>query len=151
MAILAQATTRWDGVTELQFPYHPGLIEALKVSIPARGREWHPATKTWIVTAAYTPIGIRLLRDAFPDAAVGSDRTAPPPPRPPEPLRPSDRFYAALHLQPTAPPALVHAAYRCLSKKLHPDKVPPGERDQAHRQMVAVNEAYGELRDRASA
>ena len=151
MPILAQATTRWDGATELRFPYHPGLIEALKLSIPAHAREWNPGSKTWIVSAAYTPIGVRLLRDVFPDATISGDRTAPPPPRPPEPLRPSDRLFAALHLQPTAPPELVLAAFKCLAKLHHPDRAPIADRDRAHRAMIETNNAYDEIRDRASA
>jgi len=89
------------------------------------------------------------MLETFGDAEIQDDRREPY--RRPEPIRTSDHRLATLHLLPSAPPELVEAAYRCLSKLHHPDRVAPSERDRAHREMVAVNAAYTELRDRASA
>jgi DnaJ-class molecular chaperone len=50
--------------------------------------------------------------------------------------------YRELHLLPSAPPVVVTAAYKALSKLAHPDK------GGTTRQMQRVNEAYGTLAKR---
>ncbi len=149
MGTLPRIRAKWDSSIELTFPYDPALVDALKANIPGRARSYQPATKVWSVTAAWAAIASRLMLETFDDVEIVDDRQEPY--RRPEPIRTSDQRLAALHLMPSAPPELIEAAYRCLSKLHHPDRVAPSERDQAHRQMVAINGAYNELRDRASA
>jgi hypothetical protein len=55
-----------------------------------------------------------------------------------------DSAYTTLHLLPSAPPALIQAAYRTLARLLHPDA---GGGDEAA--MVALNLAYERLQERA--
>jgi hypothetical protein len=149
MTTIPRITAKWNSSIELQFPYDPALVDALKASIPGRARSYDPATKVWTVTAAWAAIATRLMLETFGDVEIQDDRQEPS--RRPDPIRTSDHQLAALHLLPSAPPELVAAAFRCLSKLHHPDKAPPGERDQAHQQMIVINEAYDALRDRASA
>lgn len=148
MATLPQATRRWDGGVVLRFPYAPTLITRIKDAIPSDQRSWQPDLKVWTVEPAYASLAIGLLKQQFPDAIVeGEFRT---PPRP-EPIRSSDEFYRRLHLLPSAPVELIEASYRCLARLHHPDRLPAPERARGNEAMVALNEAFEKLRDRASA
>ncbi len=101
-----------DGRAVLKFPYDPWLVESLKTGIPGHARSYAPETKAWTVAPAYVAVATRLMLAAFPDVElVDPSRTAPP----------SDP-YVVLHLLPSAPPELVTAAHKCLSKLHHPDK-----------------------------
>ena len=51
-------------------------------------------------------------------------------------------YYDILEVSPTASAETIHAAYRALSKKYHPDVCPDGTE-----QMQRINEAYGVLSD----
>ena len=63
-------------------------------------------------------VAIEILLTHFPDAEIPRrGRT----PTTTTPLAGNDPF-ALLHLRETAPPELIHAAYRCLAKIHHPDK-----------------------------
>ncbi len=132
-----------NGAAEVRFPYHRGLVDALKTSIPASERDYDPVTKVWTVRSAfYATIAHRLMVQAFGHVETFNaprDQTSAPPPNP---IRSTDRDFAALHLLPSAPPALVEAAFRCLSKELHPD------RGGQHEAMVRLNQAVGSLRAR---
>jgi len=149
MATIPRIRAGWDGSVDLAFPYDQAFIDALKASIPGRARSYDPGTKVWTVAAAWAAIATRLMIEAFGDVALEDDRQRSA--RRPAPDRAGDHRLAALHLLPSAPPELIEAAYRCLSKLHHPDRAAPSDRDQAHRQMVAVNAAYDALRDRVSA
>ncbi|MDP9363483.1 MAG: J domain-containing protein [Chloroflexota bacterium] len=146
--VIPQATRKRGGGIVLRFPYNPGLIERLKVSIPSVCRSWDPVLKVWTVEAAYANLAIGLLQSTYPEATVGGS-TAPP--RGPDPIRPSDPHYEALHLLPSAPACVVEAAYKALARDRHPDRLPAHERDRAHEAMVALNEAYDALRARGAA
>ena len=52
--------------------------------------------------------------------------------------------YDVLHLQSSAPPELIKAAYRVMSKLYHPDVC---SRPDANDQMKRINAAYEELRE----
>jgi hypothetical protein len=75
------------------------------------------------------------------EQAEGWQRGASPPPQP-QPIRHHDRDFAVLHLLPSAPPTLIEAAFRCLSKELHPD------RGGSHEAMIELNQAVSALRIR---
>ncbi|MDP9357642.1 MAG: J domain-containing protein [Chloroflexota bacterium] len=143
---LPHATYQPNNTLRLQFPYHRGLVEALKIHIPPHGREYDPLTKAWTVALAWAGVAIQLLRGVYPDAAVIGEPGASP-----APIRSTDPAYATLHLLPTAPPSVIEAAYRALARDLHPDRLPTPERATAHEAMVRVNLAYEALRDRMSA
>ncbi len=151
-----RTTHTLDGSVSLQFPWvdylTPGLVDALKGTIPAHTRRYDPHTKLWHVSHSYAAQAIALLCRAFPDTQVvdasGFGRSAPPPPR--QPLA-TERHYAALHLLPSAPPELVNSAYRTLVKLHHPDLLPAGERDRATRVAQELNVAIEALRSAGAA
>jgi hypothetical protein len=129
-----------DGAVDLNFPYHAGLVSRLKSEIPAYARTYDPLSKTWTVHASYAARAVALMRASFLVVTeYGDDRSAPPPP---QPIRQKDQDFAVLHLLPSAPPALIEAAFRCLSKELHPD------RGGQHEAMIQLNETMSALRGR---
>ncbi len=136
-------TLRDDGGVDLRFPYCVGLIADLKASIPAASRTYDPDTKTWSVSSGWAPVACRLMARHFPDVATSSRFEPPSRPAPPRAL---DAAYQALYVRPEAPACVVEAAYRALSRLYHPDRKPPAERDQAHEQMIALNQAMDTLR-----
>ncbi len=143
---LPHATYQPNNTLRLQFPYHRGLVEALKIHIPPHGREYDPATKAWTVALSWAGVAIQILRGVYPDAEVIGELCASP-----APIRSIDPAYATLHLLPSAPPCVVEAAYKALARNLHPDRLPVAEQAKAHEAMVQVNLAYEALRDRISA
>lgn len=60
--------------------------------------------------------------------------------------------YERLKVTPDAPPEVIRAAYRALAAKLHPDRQggTAGPMEQAHEQMVALNNSYLVLMDPAA-
>lgn len=58
--------------------------------------------------------------------------------------------YETLQVSRTAEPEVIERAYRALSMKYHPDRVPDRDRARATRRMQAINEAYRVLRDPGS-
>lgn len=58
---------------------------------------------------------------------------------------PGALLYDVLEVSPTARPAVIRAAYRCLAQEYHPDKN-PGNADAAAR-MALINHAYAVLND----
>jgi hypothetical protein len=55
-------------------------------------------------------------------------------------------YYATLGVTPQAPPEVIRAAYRALAQRYHPDRF-EGSKDEAHRIMSDINEAYSILSD----
>lgn len=135
-----------DGSVTIRFTYCPAVIDAFKRQIPKAFRVYaaHEG-KAWTVRQPYVDEAITLLLRHFPDAqrdaahhshAGWSERTTPPP---------ATDHFATLHLLPSAPRALVDAAYRTLAKSAHPDR---GGSDAAMRRL---SEAYDTLSRRLSA
>ena len=54
-------------------------------------------------------------------------------------------LYEILEVSPTARPAVIRAAYRCLAQEYHPDKNPGNA--EAARNMAMINHAYAVLID----
>jgi hypothetical protein len=113
----ARMTRTADGTYRVTFNYHPGVVDAIKMLVPAGSRRYDPSERAWYVANAYQRIIHELLEDVFIEVETDSERTAYTPP--------SDRSprteYTILHLLPSAPPELVESAYRCLSRLHHPD------------------------------
>jgi len=85
---------------------------------------WSPQEHAWILPASERrPLLNWLAARVHPDALTWVDELAGRgrcySPSPPD--DPLGAAYAALMLQPGAPPELVQAAYRVLAKKYHPD------------------------------
>lgn len=127
-----------NGRAVLAFPFDRWLVESLKAEIPPYARSYDPARKTWTVEQPYIRTARRLLTTVWPDAEIEEE---------PRFRSPSERTpraeYHILHLQPTAPPELVEAAYKCLSRLYHPDAGGDTEK------MMQINEAISTIRRRA--
>lgn len=141
--MIAHVARREDGSAEVRFPFDRRLIEMIKLMIPAGRRSWHPDAKHWTVQPPYVGEAERLLRQRF--GAVLITEAPGPFTAGPTPIRQTDPDFAALHLLPSAPPALVATAYKVLAKTQHPDT----GGDTAH--MQALNVAYGRLKAKGAA
>lgn len=129
-----------NGDVELRTPYNAGFVAALKSMIPWDCRDWDQERKVWSVDAIYANEAIRIVTSWYADVQViRYQASAPPPP----PSSSSDPF-RILHLLPSAPGPLIHAAYRTLARLYHPDT--GGDTTT----MQRINAAYDRLKDHAS-
>jgi len=142
----ASATIQRDGWTRLVFPWHPQIVEELKLRIPGAERRWVPERKYWTVTRRFSDLGIGIVRAVYPEITVVTERLhwGDNEPKPP-PIRKTDPSFAALHLLPSAPPELIDAAYRCLARLNHPDT------GGSTATMQRLNAAHDTLKARRSA
>jgi hypothetical protein len=120
---------------ECVIPYDPGLIEAWKDAIPFRHRSYEPTSKAWRFLSEYRDVAAALLLERFPDADIPG-RTRSRVGAAPRPT--GSDHYATLHLLPTAPRAVIDAAFRALSKACHPDR---GGSDAAMRRLIEAHDA----------
>lgn len=126
-------------MAEVRFGYDRSFVDQLKTAIPVSCRAWNPETRCWIVIPPYVERAESLLRRRFGTIDQFWEEA---PTAPPDPIRSTDCNYAILHLLPSAPPELIESAYRCLSKRCHPDT--GGD----HMDMLQLNEAITRLRQR---
>lgn len=138
--MIPHAVYQADGSAILRIPYNRNLIEALKLKVDSSFRSWDPIAKAWTVQPGWVEAALDLLRATFGQVEIAGE------PLRPRPIRPTNRPYAELHLRPSAPPAVVEAAYKALARDRHPDRLPAHERARAHEAMVAINAAYAALR-----
>lgn len=115
-------------------PYSETFIEALKRTVDAGRRRWVGASRAWFVAAPLLPDVRALVRRHFgadvvfslPPGATQNGRQgtneAPREPRDARRARALSEAYAALHVAPDAPEAVVRAAHRALAFALHPDR-----------------------------
>ncbi len=149
MNTIAQARYRPDGKCECGFPYSAYLISNLKIYIPAHSREYAPETKIWIIDPDYASLAIQLMRGVYPDTILRDDRHKNSGWRFSRTEPVEDPSFEILYVLPNAPRCVIDAAYRALSKEIHPDRAPEGERSRAHEAMTRLNAAYQiVLRDR---
>jgi len=121
----------------ISFPFDRTLVDRFKNDIPAHARTYVPETKTWLFESAYAARAVGLLTERFPDALV---ENAPGPHV--ATVSDYESEYLTLFVIPAAPPEVVKAAYRALSKLYHPDK--GGDTTT----MQRINEAYSHLESR---
>jgi curved DNA-binding protein CbpA len=55
-------------------------------------------------------------------------------------------YYAVLGVNPSAEDIVIRAAYKALAQRYHPDRF-PGSKEEAHRRMTALTQAYEVLAD----
>jgi hypothetical protein len=146
---------------DVSTPYESDFVDALKATVPSRGRKWDSDRKMWTITPAYIDDAVRLLEQYFHVVDLREEKAKAEreqrereqehqqqqeQERQREQHEREQRYrhgpYATLHLQPTAPPELIHSAWRCLAKLYHPDH--GGNLSQ----MQKLNAAYEELRQR---
>jgi hypothetical protein len=111
------------GLTEIYAGYDPAFIAELKATIPSSFRSWYKPTKCWSVRHPYGDIAVEIVRRHHRRVKVDDQRRRPSPRSARLPDN-SDVFVALrLVLGETRWPA----AYRALSKLLHPDAGGDGE------------------------
>lgn len=126
-------------------------VETLKSFVPSPLRSYDPTSSQWVVVESATDRVHRWLGYASTnlhaqvewlssggDDEPGEGWTPPPRPKPPKQSK-EDEAFNALHLQNSAPPELIKAAYRVMALLHHPDK----GGDEA--KMKAINAAYKQL------
>lgn len=121
-----------------EFDFSPGMVEGIKTHIPSRQRTWKPDLRQWWFRAEVID-SVCTLATLFCEGGYVHAQSSPAPAH-----RGPEAAYQTLHLLPSAPPELVKAAYKALSKLEHPDK----GGDKAR--MQAINSAYGILSHRQS-
>lgn len=121
----------------ISFPFDRLLVDRFKIDVPAYARTYVPETKTWLFESAYAARAVHLLQERFPDARVESA-----PDQDVATVSDHESEYLTLFVIPDAPPEVVKAAYRALSKLYHPDR---GGDVTA---MQRINDAYERLESR---
>jgi len=164
--VKAHVVIEENGALTLITPYSPGFVTDIKSEIPSWYRSYDPEAKIWKVEAEYADQAHQLLdqhfeqvRRVYPSAGARSS-AAPPRPEPcatcaagaasrhtsvarcVETVRKLYPSHSLLHVLPAAPEPVVLAAYRALSKLLHPDI---SGRDSTA-DMRALNAAYANLK-----
>jgi hypothetical protein len=119
-ALRVRLTSEPDDRVCIESPYHQGLIEQLKATIPLGSREWNNDRKRWLVSALYVTDLLTLLHGL--GAQVADDRAEAHAhvaiPAMPEDLA---QAFATLHLTPTAPLGAADAVFKFWSRHCHPD------------------------------
>jgi hypothetical protein len=119
-ALRVRLTSEPDDRVCLESPYHQGLIEQLKATIPLGSREWNNDRKRWLVSALYSPDLLTLLHalgaQITDERATAQTLTQIPPM--PEDLA---QAFATLHLAPTAPLGGAEAMFKFWARHCHPD------------------------------
>lgn len=102
----------------------PRVVEYIRRSIPPKYRFFDEALEKWRVHNLYAESTKQLI-DSCNKALVEDDP------------------YAVLHLRPTAPPAIIRAAWRELAKSLHPDR--GGDVEQFKRAKAAYDQLMAKV------
>jgi hypothetical protein len=113
----------------IEFDFNQEMVDAIKAKIPSRARSWKPERRMWLFKADVIDDVCRL-------ATLHCGRYVHVEPLEEETPNAPAYAYSMLHLLPSAPPAVVSAAYKALAKELHPD------RGGSHARMQAINSAY---------
>lgn len=119
-----------SGGVILRTPYLPAFVYDLKATIPMQDRAWDPDAKVWYVDKLYADIAIQLFYSYFPEGMQKYERNNGDLP---------DWCYE-LHVLPSAPRQVIEAAYRVLSKEVHPDAGGNTEK------MIKLNSAVEDAR-----
>jgi len=137
-----------DSWTAFRVPFDRAWINAVKLSVPPPSRRWVPSQKEWEIAPGYARHIVALTIKTF-SYCIDADRVGGTGDRPggssPVQSRRDGDHYATLHLTPSAPAAVVAAAYKALSRLHHPD------RGGDHEAMLALNDAYQKLCERGAA
>lgn len=107
-----------NGVIKIRSPYDEGFVADLKDVVPWQYRQWDGALKLWIVQAPYAKDAIDCVRYWYAVVRIIEEE---PTTTGPSQSPPNGDPFRTLHLLPSAPPQLIHAAYKTLARINHPD------------------------------
>jgi len=129
-------------------PYKQEFVDWVKGEVAIGCRYWDKTDNVWVISYSYEDDLIVECFKLF-DAV---DRMGTRPAerlkakawkRPTQSPLDSGTAYDVFHLQPSAPPEVINAAYRAMSKLYHPDVY---DGPDATEQMKKINDAYDKIR-----
>lgn len=65
----------WGGDYKVTFPYNPQIVQAIKTYVPASGRRWDNASRSWMIAGQYKAAAEQALGCQLPLIPVGNYRT----------------------------------------------------------------------------
>jgi hypothetical protein len=133
-----------NGDLDIRTPYDAAFVAALKDGVSYSFREWDGARKVWSIEAPYAEVALGIVRRFFVNVKITDDRQADAGNASAGNSGKANDPFKELHLLPSAPAPLIHAAYKTLARLHHPDA---GGDVGA---MQRINAAYDRLKERAS-
>lgn len=148
MVALGTAYVAWNPVKKQAVfftPYDPEFIAEMKREVPRRYLKWDGQIKAWYVGEFYAEAIIKLADKHFPMFSrelYDAEKSGkfPPSSKTRKPGIQISKEHKALYVLPGAPPEVISAAYRALSKLYHPDA------GGSSVKMIELNKAYEVLR-----
>lgn len=129
-----------SGKIEIRAPYNAAFVESLKLYISWDSRSWDGQTKLWTVDSYMAKRAIRIVEQFFENVEIiafqGSANQSTG--------QAISEPFRVLHLLPTAPAPVIHAAYKALARLHHPDT---GGNTHS---MQLINSAYDQLKDKTT-
>lgn len=126
-----------DGTADIRFRYDPIFIDRLKLEVPGYERSYDPDSKTWTIHRTYVDRVLYMMRERFGHVEVyGKPVTFNFSQQHVNDGCQCDSAHRTLKVCQDAPPEVVKAAYRALSKANHPDH------GGSHVTMIQITEAY---------
>ena len=101
------------------FQYNPEVVEDLKFDLPTYSRSWDPDRRAWRISEDVFDEVKRIFRTY--DYYIYNTPKDPPGNHPPPAEPPALPAHRVLHVAADAPPEVIRAAYRAMSKLHHPD------------------------------
>jgi hypothetical protein len=129
-----------NGDLDIRTPYDAAFVAALKDGVSYDFRSWDAERKVWSVEAPYAEVALGIVRRFFANVKTTDEGNASSAGGTPSGGDP----YRELHLLPSAPVPLIHAAYRTLARLHHPDA--GGDVTT----MQRLNAAYDRLKERTA-
>jgi hypothetical protein len=129
-------------------PFNKEFIDWIKSDVMIDCRHWDEEEKVWVISYSYEDDLImecfKLFHDVKRVGTRSAKKTGPRAWKRPK-QSPMDGWtaYDVLHIQPSAPPELIKAAYRVMVKLYHPDVY---DGLDATDQMKKINDAYEKIR-----
>lgn len=141
-AIIYQENEIW-----VRTPFNKDFVDWVKSEVVINCRRWDKENDVWVISYSYEDDLIvecfKLFHEVKKIGKRSAKKTEPQFSRSRQTPMDARTAYDVFHLQPSAPPELINAAYRVMAKLYHPDVY--GEPD-ATDQMKKINDAYEKIR-----
>jgi DnaJ-domain-containing protein 1 len=128
--------------------YNQEFVDWIKGEVMINCRHWNKENDAWVISYSYEDDLIvecfKLFSAVYKVGKRSVKKTGPRAwKRPKQSPLDSRTAYDVFHLQPSAPPELINAAYRVMAKLYHPDVY---NGPDATDQMKKINDAYEKIR-----